>query len=323
MLQAKQAVFACLVAVHVGGLDAFCSTQYFFTTSTGSTAGTIRLFEQLCSSYVGRGSFCSYSDGSSSILLRRQHGPLIESRQRQLRLPDRKVLAGFLLQTLFFIAVIVSPSPDVAHANPSGNIWGHGAGAVTAAGSNKQWSELSETELQAAVTLGYDELTWDLDGKVPVDRLLWKDLTKSQQEAAKVLNFNQKFWDEDVFVDVYERSWIELTEEQIKAAKALGYKKSSWNKNLDVWSDTVTWKQLNAKQREAATIIGYSEKEWNDSRHVYDKDWNQLNGVQKEAAKTLGYNEKKWNENKHVWSDDVFWKHLNDKQKKAAHSLGM
>uniref|UniRef100_A0A7S4NM07 Uncharacterized protein n=1 Tax=Guillardia theta TaxID=55529 RepID=A0A7S4NM07_GUITH len=322
----RQAIFACLLALNIWGVEAFSLSLYFTARRTVASSGVSRLLDQKSTCCLAASHYPLPGDhgGLSNDAMTCQSEGSEECQTWKVlqRLPDQRACAGLFLKTLFLLLLVLSPLPNIADAHPSGNIWGHGAGALTAAGSNKLWNELSETELEAASKLGYDELTWDLDGKVPVDRLLWKDLTRSQQEAAKVLNFNQKFWDEDVFVDIYERSWNELTEEQKKAAKVLGYKKSSWNKNLDVWSDTVSWKQLNAKQKEAAGIIGYTEKEWNESRHVYDKEWNQLSPQQKEAAKTLGYTVKRWNENQHVWSDDVLWKQLNDKQKKAAHALG-
>ena len=87
-------------------------------------------------------------------------------------------------------------------------------------------------------------------------------------------------------------------------------------------------------------------QEWDNSRHIYDRSWDSLSDVQRESAGVLGYNKNKWNRcgvplpppsgplnagkmtflmlcsDRYVRADDLYWKQLNDKQRKAARVLG-
>mmetsp|Transcript_18592 Transcript_18592/g.28944 ORF Transcript_18592/g.28944 Transcript_18592/m.28944 type:complete len:415 (-) Transcript_18592:574-1818(-) len=219
------------------------------------------------------------------------------------------------------LSLVVLPHPEPASANPVG--LGHGAGAVTTEGINRQWAELKGKERAAAQMLGFNQELWDNDGKIPIDQLTWDQLSELQKRSATVLHFNKKMWDDELFVDVYERPWTELTQEQRDAAKELGFKKPSlWDNDKHVFSDDLYWKDLNKKQRAAAGILGYSQPEWDESHHVYDKQWKQLSTSQVDAAKILGFSEKTWNNDRTVWSDSKYWKDLKDKERRAAKTIG-
>ena len=111
---------------------------------------------------------------------------------------------GFLVSSaaLMLLSFVTSPnqlaySQSEYNKTNSPNVIGHGAGAQTKVGKNRAWSDLSETEREAARFLGFDAESWDTDSKVYIDRLTWEELSPAQRKAAKTLSFNKKTWNDD------------------------------------------------------------------------------------------------------------------------------
>jgi len=249
-------------------------------------------------------------------------GYLVDPKQVKM---STKILAAALGVALVMAAIHPPPMLTLprSYLHQGGIIGGgHRDLIQTAAGQAKLWVDLSGKEKTAAELLGYDQDTWDNDGKVAVDRSEWSKLTPVQKRAAQALSIDKELWDSELFVDIYERSWSELTTAQKDDAKLLGFDRQSWDEEKHVWSDDRYWRQLSLDQQHAAENIGYTQEEWDGSRHIYDRSWESLSDVQRESATELGYNKDKWNSDRYVRVDDLYWKDLNDKQRKAARVLG-
>ena len=65
------------------------------------------------------------------------------------------------------------------------------------------WSELptqrsdNENVKAAAKDLGFTKTTWDTNLTVPTDYLDWANLTTSEQEAAMILGYDECTWDRE------------------------------------------------------------------------------------------------------------------------------
>mmetsp|Transcript_32429 Transcript_32429/g.65529 ORF Transcript_32429/g.65529 Transcript_32429/m.65529 type:complete len:87 (-) Transcript_32429:217-477(-) len=59
---------------------------------------------------------------------------------------------------------------------------------------DKDWDELNAKQLEAAMSLGYTEHSWDNDIELPIDKLSWRQLTDAQRSALSVLGQSEKTW---------------------------------------------------------------------------------------------------------------------------------
>ena len=60
---------------------------------------------------------------------------------------------------------------------------------------DNDWKDLTAEQKAAATTLGYDEATWDGNGKVAVEEKDWEELTVEEQKAASTLGYDEDEWD--------------------------------------------------------------------------------------------------------------------------------
>ena len=91
------------------------------------------------------------------------------------------------------------------------------------------WSDLPQEQKLCAVTLGFDERSWDLL-PTPVYKYFWRDLTSDQQKAAKCIGYIGPYvWDSGVVIDVFITKWNNLSKEIKECAKVLQFEECSWD----------------------------------------------------------------------------------------------
>ena len=197
----------------------------------------------------------------------------------------------------------------------SPNVIGHGAGAQTKVGKNRAWSDLSETEREAARFLGFDAESWDTDSKVYIDRLTWEELSPAQRKAAKTLSFNKKTWNDDG--KPYEAARMPLhTRVQSIIARAVEI-----NVGMLIFLPVAfAHCNLNLKMLcERYHIVPPTLAVFVD---IYERSWGELTSEQKAAAKELGYRRSVWDRDGPVWSDSKAWRDLTKRQQAAAATIG-
>jgi len=129
----------------------------------------------------------------------------------------------------------------------------------------KKWTDLSLSLKSAAISLGYDECSWDFPPyNNKIEYQPWSYLKLSQQENAKILGCNEYSWNINAN-HFYGISWDDLAEYGVKeCAENLGYSQISWDNNsTDPESTEKWWKDLSEVEKGAAKCIGYGKKTWN------------------------------------------------------------
>jgi hypothetical protein len=197
----------------------------------------------------------------------------------------------------------------------------------------KQWSELTEAEQNAATILGYSEDTWNDDSsssssdessptrhktKMQVipeekegkyDEYDFQDLPAEVKRAAKILGYTHSIWDKDESIPIEEKEWSNLTEAEQKAATIIGYTKNKWDSDSDSDSempvipeeekenyDKYDFQDLPAEVKRAAKILGYTRSIWDkdESIPIEEKEWSDLTEAEQKASTIIGYTKKKW-----------------------------
>merc|ERR1712061_231160 len=136
------------------------------------------------------------------------------------------------------------------------------------AGKGKGWTELTESEREAAAQLRIlDEEAWQKvsqDGRQQVLRSLWSrawdQLSEEDVDAARTLGLQDAdMWDEAAWKSggSFARAWEDLSRKEQKAAKKLGltgpalWAKASADK-LDLHWSVTPWASLSPGQQSAA-----------------------------------------------------------------------
>ena len=61
------------------------------------------------------------------------------------------------------------------------------------------WQDLPKEVQAAATVLGYDEATWNSNGKPPSEDKDWEEMTNAERAAAERLGYNEENWSDDGF----------------------------------------------------------------------------------------------------------------------------
>ena len=144
------------------------------------------------------------------------------------------------------------------------------------------------SEQDAARVLGHTQISWDNDSgreRQPAseDRD-WSQLTDRQMAAALVLGYNQGMWDGLITApqpDTANMGWSELMQMERAAAAALGYNQRSWDNESGSERqpsiENKDWGDLTGDEQRAATILGYDYRSWDGPQpdSVY-KSWSDL-----------------------------------------------
>ena len=143
---------------------------------------------------------------------------------------------------------------------------------------DKEWDQLSPSELKAAKEIGYTKTSW-YEAAPPRD-VSYSALTPAEKQAAESLGWEEELWEnerkaaaeesgagageqaleeeDDELVEVsgaFDKEWNELSRSEAKAAKRLGYTAISWYDNAP--PKLVPWSKLSKSQVKAATKLGW------------------------------------------------------------------
>ena len=104
------------------------------------------------------------------------------------------------------------------------------------AAASKSWSEFTDEEKAAGMTLGYSEQSWDGVSQPASAEKYWAELTEEEEAAAERLGYTAQIWDNDSGSETQPASafkeWSELTNEEVEAATDLGYTDQSWDNGV-------------------------------------------------------------------------------------------
>ena len=97
-------------------------------------------------------------------------------------------------------------------------------------------------ENNAALMLGYSQLSWDDPWPAAADKY-FADLTTAEQKAAKELGFDAKTWDNESGNEERPAAWktvyAKLSDKEKAAAKALGYTEFTWDRSPPATPDSM------------------------------------------------------------------------------------
>mmetsp|Transcript_16706 Transcript_16706/g.27108 ORF Transcript_16706/g.27108 Transcript_16706/m.27108 type:complete len:220 (-) Transcript_16706:1610-2269(-) len=123
------------------------------------------------------------------------------------------------------------------------------------------WDDLPSDAKAAAEELGFDENKWNASEEVHVGHKPWNHLTESELKAVQTLG-----WEETAWEDQYEHEdWDELPELQKRAAEAAGYTASNWDAPPHEQPDHLQhkrWDDLDEKDRKCMAVLGYTKHDW-------------------------------------------------------------
>lgn len=125
------------------------------------------------------------------------------------------------------------------------------------------WSEVEP--LEAALTLGYTEETWNSPGRADIEGFTFSQLNANQTAAAERLGFTELSWDcyQNHFFWGYP-SWLALKETGFHVHwQALGWNVLNWEGyEASPETEEIDWDLLDESQREAARRLCFFEETW-------------------------------------------------------------
>jgi hypothetical protein len=126
-----------------------------------------------------------------------------------------------------------------------------------------EWGELGLDERATAESLGYSRYSWNNLEISDTEKTRFKDLSASEQQNVMALGFDEYTW--DCFMSHYHGyNWGELVGADVsKHFTTLGWTQDSWDNDLKApESDDKSWKDLTTEEQLAATKICYTENAW-------------------------------------------------------------
>eukprot|EP00751_Fragilariopsis_kerguelensis_P014415 CAMPEP_0170778398 /NCGR_PEP_ID=MMETSP0733-20121128/12369_1 /TAXON_ID=186038 /ORGANISM="Fragilariopsis kerguelensis, Strain L26-C5" /LENGTH=471 /DNA_ID=CAMNT_0011121817 /DNA_START=407 /DNA_END=1822 /DNA_ORIENTATION=- len=209
--------------------------------------------------------------------------------------------------------LIVLMSVLIHNDNHNDNNSLRGPSASTQIYSDYDWMELAPHVQQAAVKLGWDQRSWNMDLDTASSIHQWEQLSTEQKAAATLLGYNKETWctDTDNNVAGYYNA------EQNTAVPSNVYSSSdtesdtSSDTESDTSSDTSSetdsatmdeslyyrdydWNELPAMAQEAAAKFGYTTAEQWTNQIEFGTDWDELTEELRAAAVVLGYTKDTW-----------------------------
>lgn len=217
---------------------------------------------------------------------------------------------------------------------------------------DSSWIMIPADAREAAIKLGYTQLTWTGTGNSIEDKG-WHELTEEEQSAGKILGYNEVVWSQLTTLwkrDAEESSsededsmslsgfsvmfWRDLPRDARNAALTLGYNQTNWDEDTRIPLDEKPWEELSRDQQRAAIILGYDSQTWNENVDSDVSDgsscyfpfdhllWSELPPNALRAAENLGYTPEIWDNDQDGPLDDHLWTDLTLVEQMAAVVLG-
>lgn len=202
------------------------------------------------------------------------------------------------------------------------------------------WSRLDSQTRNVATNLGYNEVTWNNYGSLPIENNHFTDMTETQKEQAKKLGFDQPTW--DCWVNHYEGYWwdeiqyptVDLQEKMRK----LDYNQKNWDKGPSPSWTNRYWNGLGDEYKSEMEQLCYNKLLWDaepmDQWSFYvspdemvepairQTPWDSIGATSQGHAQVLGYDKATWNRPGTADVEDQSWFELTDEQRAAAVQLG-
>jgi len=177
------------------------------------------------------------------------------------------------------------------------------------------WTELSPNVQNAAVTLGWNQRSWDMDTGNELYMNQWEELSNEHKTAATLLGYNKENWcttDDDAY-DNDESTEVPTSVDTSPDTSPDTSSSTSSGTSSDTASDTGSdtasdtssdteelfyrdydWDELSTEAKDAASKFGYTTAtQWNNEIE-FDTDWDDLNDELRAAATLLGYTKDTW-----------------------------
>ena len=130
------------------------------------------------------------------------------------------------------------------------------------------WDDLSNEARQNALTMNYNQFTWELPGTNIIESFSYETIRDTLLDeliqAVDALGFNPDVW--DCHINHYEDySWQELADDQVQTYfVTLGWTQVMWESQITMpESDDKFWSQLTQDERNAAENICFNQELWN------------------------------------------------------------
>lgn len=134
--------------------------------------------------------------------------------------------------------------------------------------NERSWDELSGAEQQAWGVLGWDRDKWDNGPPPPSASKSWSQLTDQERAAAISLGYKTaEAWDGDD--PLPDNGWFDESPERQAAWRVLGWGPHNWEGGPPPPTSQMTWDQLTPEQQQAATLLGYKPETWNAEKVDY------------------------------------------------------
>lgn len=153
------------------------------------------------------------------------------------------------------------------------------------------WYEMSTEAIEAAVALGYSQVSWDLSS-VPASFLLpWSALSDIQRVASMTLGCDAQCWDhcyiDGSTIGGFDRSlfddsecvtrpfedsyWDDMEEDTHEYLVVLGYSQVVWDMEGLSPKEDYLWTDLTSEEKAAGVGLGYNETSWMNciNQHIY------------------------------------------------------
>jgi len=200
------------------------------------------------------------------------------------------------------------------------------------------WMTLSEDVREMAdERLKYSALSWNVLGLANVESREWASLTEYERDAAVAMGFTQLSW--DCWLNHFRSyTWDDLEFFGLDFSYlALGWTELSWDGiETPPPSKGTSWKDLTQEERQVASELCYFRDNWdgldmtpNNGPFLYPKvkmrytEWRVLSSDVKRAARdSLLYDKTAWNNLGTAEVENRSWEELTEHQKADAMSIG-
>mmetsp|Transcript_3976 Transcript_3976/g.5805 ORF Transcript_3976/g.5805 Transcript_3976/m.5805 type:complete len:787 (+) Transcript_3976:645-3005(+) len=174
------------------------------------------------------------------------------------------------------------------------NFWESGE---TPAADDRDWSELTTDEADAARAICFEKENWDgAQTFYPAKRYhVWDLLDEETQAAAGDLTYTRNDWNQVGSADIEDLKFEQLDADQQVAAQKLGFEQGSW----DCWQNHYfgyLWSELSDEILQPMVVLGWTMELWDtdDDSELMDKKWTDLTSTQRDAATSICYFQETW-----------------------------
>ena len=220
---------------------------------------------------------------------------------------DGKTLRMVCFTSLAVLIVLMSVLIHQDNHPDSNSLRGPSSSAQQLIYSDYDWMDLAPHVQQAAVKLGWNERSWNLDLDTASSIHQWDELSMEQKAAATLLGYNQGTWCTDAGDYAEERTGVPSFSDTESDTESYTSSETDSDTSSETSSETDSatideslfyrdydWNELPAMAQEAAAKFGYTTEEQWSNQIEFGTDWNELSDDLRAAAVILGYTKETW-----------------------------